>query len=1026
MKFAATALFLLVLGMGLDAHEVTVTGMFVANGQQKHSGIEITIEADTLWGHQDAESLAETEKVKGKFPKPVVEGSTLTTPDGSFTLKANFRFEGEGTPPTRTVNRRDGTQVEVESCLAWLVARMEGYRESRRQVQLLAGEQVHTGSGSLDQLVTVKGVVLRLSDRTPVSDLELELSMTVAQPRPGPGPRRRSQDHTDDILKAANQRLSWKFKTDKDGRFEFRDAAVYPAQGALEPLGDEYSFAPGTQIVRGVWLREGINDLGNLFVVPGGSLELKVADAVSGEALDLRVSIRGNQYARDITTVGGAVIINGLPEGDYTLTARSESHWEGSMNAHVTGGKRSDAGTLSLEPYQQLEVHALSDGPTGIQAYMVEMQLLEGERPAAFARDRAVIVRQQLTAERPVMQRLFRGRWKVVVTAGGHASADTVVDLPAEKPLTVTLEQGAAIEVQVIDHKGRRINEGFVIALRHGSQAHKDLSRLTDEELSRTDLGPARSGLYRAHNRWGQDHILTPVPAGTYLVIGMIGNYGWLRVDNVKAGKGETAKCELKVQPPSIDLKVTENGKPAAGAIVHICVSSNQGYGWNITDHVTDKHGAVKLELGYAGMAYALTPMEVRWLGGNTQDWQFGQSLEALKGSGTLLSWGRATALTLELVDPSGAWLTIKPKLPEGTPVQHLHLAPIKPVPGLRLMGKQVEGDWLYPRVPLGDYRVSMEVLDASGKRVSISREIKVDQLPEQAIEVEFKLDAFTVSLSFDENLVPVQTHVRVVPVGELSDFGFAQAGRFAVSRSGAAVSFIGLEDGEYLVSALGVLDDHSFVAATRFVNTAEDSEVKLQVSPNVGSLLLDVVGNPALDEQQLRLFRVQFFDENDSEVFPGQIQSCIGSIGHTHIVQALPTGMYRVLVTGYGLQPCEAKSVLIERGKRASLELAPSAAAAIKATLLGITYDQLVNLKAQADFLDANGNPVNTFAPGKLVFRADPKGDADCICWLLNVQPTVAKVVIRIKGYENVEIAVQFEPGKTILQTSAVKPKAD
>jgi hypothetical protein len=211
-------------------------------------------------------------------------------------------------------------------------------------------------------------------------------------------------------------------------------------------------------------------------------------------------------------------------------------------------------------------------------------------------------------------------------------------------------------------------------------------------------------------------------------------------------------------------------------------------------------------------------------------------------------------------------------------------------------------------------------------------------------------------------------------------------------------------------------------------VDTAKQTEATLKLTADFGTLNLTVEGNPALGgNSDHALCRVRFFDAMEEEVLPGDPWVAFGTVNRSYSVTGIPSGTYRIEVTGYGLQPVTHPHVEITRGADTELSVTPSAAAILKLTLNGIDAAAMVQGGAKCDYLDAAGKPVDIRAPGHHLFNLAPSRDTGKTgAWLLNLTPAVAKVVIQIKGYEDIEVKVTAEPGKTILATVTAKKKQD
>lgn len=1037
-------ILLALLASPLWAHEATVFCNIKLTGASDHAGIKVSVEADPLWGHPDAESLAAAEEAKGKFAKLVISGEGETDKTGALRLKVEFSFEGEGVRPTRSV-WRDKQQIEAEYCHARLTARREGFRPYIGTVMLTAGDESQSVFANLNQVVTVRGSVINLSDRKPVPELELQLSTTVQTRRVIPRPDGRDGrggrgGWGGPQYEYVQEGRSWTLKTDAQGAFMLSDETLPSGNYSLTPLGGKLAFSATSKAARGIGLRDGDNDLGALIVVPGGSLKFRVVNSEDDTPVSANCTLQGNNYWRNLALVDGAGELSGIVEGEFTLHVRQNAFWETQHKVSIQAGELTDLGDLKLDPHISLDVIALSDGSTGIETYSVTTRMLDGEFPPNSERrfERSA----NLTAEHTTITGLRRGKWLVIVQAQSHARTEVEVELPVTEPLTVTLSEGGVLQVSVRLDANNRMDNFQLYAVRCDSTYYKTLSALKPEEWLNMRIDTSRGGVYAPERNWSEVRQIEALAPGAYLVLAFAGHLGWLKQDNVEIEKGKTTSLELAPEPPTMAVTVTRDGKPAADVKLYFMTS-----GWNQTSEVveatTGKDGACVHEFKTMGQAYVLTERELEYVGRpNGQDWEWGENLRRFKGDGTVLRYGQRVEQAIELHDRNAIWVTLKIKLPEGLGIDQPVLRPkIAPTRGWsQYQGKQVADGLLFPRVPAGDYLVVTSVRTSQHQRIELIREIKVDTPPEQSFEVEFEIKSFTVALELPQDAEPGMTTVKLIPRAQLENFDAPFPQHEGRPDATGKVAFVGLEGGEYLVVA--TTWDHQgglLACGQQLVDTSAAQEGKLKMNQDFGTLELRVEGNPALGGQQHSNWRVQFFDTMEEEVLPvdptfafGQVNSVAGvddwrGRRGNQGVRGVPTGKYKVVVSAYGLQPVIEDGVEIKRGQTTRLTVTPSAAALLKLTLENIDARSLVQLKAKSAYLDASGKEVNVIAPGKRLFNLmESREQGGCEAWLLNLTPEVAKVVITIEGHEDIVIPVKAEPGKTILHTASAKPKTE
>lgn len=1032
-------ILLTLLAAPLWAHEATVFCNIKLPGASDHSGIKITLEADPLWGHPNAESLAATEEANGKYAKVVVSGEGETDKAGALRLKVEFSFEGEGVRPTRGI-WRDKQQIEAEYCHARLTARREGFRPYVANVQLTAGDESQSVFTNLSQVVTVRGSVINLSDRKPVPDLELQLVTLVHTRRWNPdrdGGRRRGTGQYEYVQEAR----SWTLKTDAEGSFKLSDETLPAGSCTLSPLGGKLAFSTTSKAARDIGLRDGDNDLGALIVVPGGSLKFRVINSEDDAPVNASCTLQGNNHWRNPVLADGVGELSGIVEGDFVLSVRQNGFWEIQHKLSIKAGEVTDLGDLQLDPMISLNVIALSDGSSGIETFSVTARMLEGVRPPNY--DREFVRSGNLTAENTTITGLRRGKWLITVQAKGHARAEVEVELPAAEPVTVTLSEGGALQVSVRLDADNRFDGFQLFAVRCDSTYYKTLSALKPEEWQNLRIDTGRGGVYAADRSWGEVRQIEAMTPGAYLVLAYAGHLGWLKQDKVEIERGKTTSLELAPEPPVMVVTVTRDGKPAAGVTLYF-VMSDWHRGAEFVEATTGSDGACTHEFKSAGNAYVLTERELLYLGKpGAQHHEWHQMLGSFKGEGMKLQYGQRLEQAIELHDRNAIWLTLLVKLPEGVTIDAPVLNPKLASHERRsyFRPRQIEGGWLYPNVPAGEYLAVAGIITGTGERIALTRDIKVDTAPEQTIEIEFDLQTFTVSLELPAGVEHRQVSVQLMPGTQLEDPEQNYRSRQAQPDATGKVAFVGLEGGEYLVIATAWNPQGGMQAgAQQLVDTAKTQTLTLKLTDDFGTLDLQVEGNPALGGQQRGAsWRVQFFDDMDEEALPinplsafGQVNSAAGydewrGRPSNPGVQGVPVGKYKVVVSAYGLQPVIEDGVEIKRGQTTRLTVTPSPAALLKLTIENMDARNLVQLKAKSTYLDASGKEVNVVAPGKRLFNLmQSRQQGGCEAWLLNLTPEVAKVVITIEGHEDIVIPVKAEPGKTILQTANAKPKTE
>ncbi|MBK8207604.1 MAG: hypothetical protein IPK87_12575 [Planctomycetes bacterium] len=1014
---------LVLLATPLFAHKGTLTGSVRLSGSQGFGGTTVTARADPLWGHADATAMAITESARGKYPVATASGSTATDVMGAFSIEIEFSFEDDAAPPKRN-STRNGERVEVGYCAVLLTVTHPGYQRAEYRAAVEVDGNSFAFSVSLNESVKVRGSVLMLKDRSPVSGQTLRLFRYQYVHTQGPPDSRGNRTQVQ-----RREVTSYDFTTDADGKFEFTDDALQQGQYALAPAGCTLAFAATSRAAGWLQLNHGDNDLGALVAVPGGSIKFRIVDGGSDQPVDLPCTMQSGRTFREVVVTGGVGEAVGLIEGDWTLNIRQKEYWDSNTPVKVEAGIETDLGDVRIEPMLSIDVIALSDG-SGIEQYRVRATLVEGTPPFPMRDNRSYAVDQQLTVERTKLHRLFRGKWLVSISAANHASQETEVELPTDKPVTLTLEQGGTLSMTLMLPEGA--NGDFeTYAVNVNSPLHEELVAMDSDKLAKYVFEPGSREVFGANSRWGQPRLIESLPAGKYLVICRTGQWGVMKQEQVEVKKGETTTVEFKPVAPSIALALTRDGKPAAGEMVYLCLSDRHRE-LKISEHETDKDGKLEVVLAGASSFYVLTQRERDWLGEAANNWEWRNLIALLKGQPTEITYGQRVELTIELVEPGVVWLKVNVKAPDGVQLSPPTLVAAKrDARGgwLRYAGRGVADGYLFARVPMGEYTLHTATWGQDRQQIELTRQVVVDSPPEQTIEVEFEIRALSIRLTYPKSLAAQETRVRLFPLEAVGDPHSRLAVREARPNAEGRLAFVGIEEGVYLVSVIAyTLQGEIGAVGSARVDSAETSELDLALTADFGTLEVDVEGNPAIGdpERSSSIFRIQLFDEMDEEALPADPSFAFGTVNRRQTVHGVPPGSYRALVTAYGLQAAQEFDVIIKNGEATRLTFTPSAAGLLKLVFEGITTQGLVAGKATSTYLDASGNEVNVAAPGGRLFSLADSQSGKCEARLLNLTPAVTRVLIRIEGYEDIEITVEVEPGKTLLRTVTAKRRAD
>jgi hypothetical protein len=256
---------------------------------------------------------------------------------------------------------------------------------------------------------------------------------------------------------------------------------------------------------------------------------------------------------------------------------------------------------------------------------------------------------------------------------------------------------------------------------------------------------------------------------------------------------------------------------------------------------------------------------------------------------------------------------------------------------------------------------------------------------------------------------------------------------RGALLKEKLSTFFAGVPTGTYTVWA-------RIYDASRVVQHAQSAEVfidgnakvSLAIASNTGCVELKVLSNPALggihpagSDSEWAL-AVVFGSDARGLIEPGDPTLCLGkSLANGLQVPSLPEGTYELMVLARGLQPWTSE-VTVEAGKTTKIVATPLAAGMLLVDLDPAQVDAIKKADLGVRFEDALGERVSFYLPGgpPAVFFRDAQGKTALM--IHNLHNGVAQVRLLAEGHEDVVIKVNVEPGKTLLASYKLVPKAD
>ncbi|MBX3474221.1 MAG: hypothetical protein KF754_07540 [Planctomycetes bacterium] len=997
----------------------------------KPGGVTVKLEADNMWG-RSAESFEKFKQDNGPLPKITLEATATTDKFGAFSIECDVKVGPEGKLPVQRVRQgRGGPEVESTYVFVTIKPVKTGYRGDSRSIHLTAGGTVNAGVLVLADVASISGSVMRLSDRKPQADLQLKLRFT---PRPG---------QTNDLT----------VTTDSAGKFSVEGDSVPLGQMSLTVDSAEWAFAATSVAWRGFNIRAGANDLGNLIVVPGGAVKGRVINVDTKAPIDCMATLRstepGAQVTQQLAVKDGNIETKGLPEGAYEVQIGIKLYWQmGKIPVKVSGGKTADLGDIALEPYRSLEVLAFADNGAGIEKYVVALTYAGGKLPLQYEGGGlrpgvGNFKRQELTAEKCVLDGLWSASWTLTVHVAGYSPRTMEVEIPKDTSVRVTLEQGGTIRVTVQDENGNFMKGRQVFAVRHDSPSYKSAK---SGELRVDNWGELPVGVFRSgDNRRGDDSasVIESVASGTYMVWAF--SNGFDRVtnqpvrlvqDNVKVEKGQTAEIILKPVAGKLTVNVTESGTAKAGVKVYLVQMD-----WDGAKLLQEASSDTKGKAVFADLkptaAAVLTKREYDWvkgLGREAAMFNRGRLQTMFKDRNVMIGWGDDREVALELNDGASIWVTLEVKITGGAKPDRGSVLAVdgddnRPWERLNIQVSFTDGKADLGPLPKGKYRFVGNA-SINGEGIGLDREFVVNTAPEQVVKMDFTFESLTISVKLPKNVASHFVNVMLSPASDANeprnmrdDWRFRQrAGR---PDDKGTVTFINVPAGEWVVTGHASPNGTLTYAATEKVTVKGDTKVTLKFNENVGTINVRISGNPALGPNSMPYARAKVFllNNRDQPIDVGDANFLYGSSAQPWTIPAVPAGNWTAVVAAHGLQTVTQK-IKVEKDKPTALNVSPLPAAVVQFILTGEDGTARGIESFNLTYEDAEGKPVAMYAPDKhwISGTLDNNGKLQVVG--LNVGAKVKKVRVTIEGYEDVLLDLTFEAGKTFLSEQTLKKK--
>lgn len=980
----------------LRVTEHTITGRIVYKSDGRPAaGAVITAEANRnqwgAWGN------------RGSLPRAAdlassVEGSTTSDGAGEFTLQIKL---SRRVPPALDEAPAD-KDAALEGDRDWsrwggseyvvVVGRMAGYAPARSGA-LYLGESSPNAAVNLSLAVpaALSGRVIDAVARKGIADA----TVTVYQADAG----------TDGWTAPRTTR------TDKDGYFALTDlgAGTYMYSAEAEGYTAETAWRSGRRVDLS---KGGETDVGEIPLLPAAGVIGQVVDGQTGAPVaQARVELaqagpmgRASQHSAQ-TDAEGRFRFTAVGAGQYTLKAAAADYAPASVpNLLAEAGRTVDVGQVRLGrgfSMQGVVVDAAGKGVAGASVALRERGTgasfgweMPGEDLGTATTGSNGGFSIANLAECPA---------RITVTMDGFAAARQDVDLKPGMPgVTITLVRGVTVTGRVLGTDGRPAAEVTVGLVSHGDQAYQ-LHRMQPNQM-RWFGERGISATTGVDGRFS----LASVPPDTYLLLALPAQGKGASQDNLKvADGGDLDVGDLTLPGPgTVRVTVTEAGQPVAGLRVELRSGFGgwAGGGSDTPAADTDAGGVALFADVPAGEVFVTTARDKD----NMDTEIFTRRRVAVKS-------GQVTEFRLELKPADTtrlhgrATLNGKPLFTEimllGTGERASFFKQTKP---------DEAGYFEVNGVQPGQYVLHFRVGD---KQISCLHSVSVDKPGELEINRDFAGYAVGGKVATPANSPAERASVRV-SMFRLNDPSPEQFVQWLKAETPCNADgnfrFEHVPPGSYRLTAS--LEGVGSTTQDITVTTGDLPPVSLELAANSGKLRVTIrkVNGTPLTVQNFGM--VQLRDGGGSVLaFEDQSTGFVMVMaGAQAEIPTVPAGTYTLVLHSAGCLMFEKSGVAITTGNRTEVDVELTAAAELHLTVTNTDVTQEMLDRAQVKYFDAQGAEIpRTASP----FEAWGGGAAPQSPTLRAglIGPSVAQVRVKLPGFAELQVAIEFEAGKKI-----------
>ncbi|MEZ5993456.1 MAG: carboxypeptidase-like regulatory domain-containing protein [Planctomycetota bacterium] len=927
-------------------------------------------------------------------PKAEVSGSTTTDGAGEFSVKVTMkRWQSKQEADAETEDMSGGPGPRVRRFgfeQVTVIATYPGYAPAKSQGIALSTDNEEIVNLKLAIPAALSGRVVDALTKEGIAGARGNLS-DVDSFRDGGG----SAPAT--------------FVTDEKGYFSLN--ALPASTYVLNVWADGYADYNGWQGQGRINLSGGgETDLGNIAMQKSTSVIGRVINAENGEPiasasveLQQRQQWGGIQSNGTSTDEDGRFSIDDVEPGSYSLRVRANDFAVLLLEAQtVEMGSVLDVGDLALG--RGLAIRGVVTGADNEPLKDVVVKLLEPPTGGFNfgGNDRSIASTGSDAKGEFELKGATEGDWILLATLKGFAPYREPVKITGRgTTLKIRMTRGGTVVGRLLDVNGDPVPNATVGATSQDSGIYTMFKTRPTTMVGMLFQEAASMGQTGEDGRF----TLSNIPAGKYVVFGAATNDQGVWKDDISVeNEREVDVGDLRPPlPGTLQVTVTEDGVPVGE--VEISLSSGMGFGgFGEVKGVTDSMGVALLKSVPEGTWYIRTSRDQS---------QFDTDLSARR---VAVKAGQTTEFSIELRPKDGVYLhgrvtmntksTITDIILIGTGDRADVMKSINPVEGgyYEFVGLKTGTYWMHVRE--GDKQVTAKVkLDLTQEGdFPFSRDFKG-----------YKVKG-TVTTPEDS---PAQRSSVSVSIAHLNperpEFNAWLRGTTTCDADGA-FEFTNVTPGDYQVTA--TLEGIGSAKAQVTITSGDSGALSFAISQNTGSIKVVVAklnGTP-VSSGGFALLTLLDAEGNTVDLGEGFQGFFMLSQGNSQVMPNVPPGKYTVLVRGSGYLKQEIKDVNVETGKSTPVDAELTAATELFMTVSNPEVTQAMLDAASVRYFDAQGTELpRDVNPFDSMMGETPPESPTLVAKYIG--PSVTEVRIKLNGYAEIVLPVQYAQGKKIEQ---------